>query len=382
MTTTLFPDHRPTWQTESHELLRDHARAFFAREVTPRQADWARQGHVDRELWNRAGAAGLLLTDIAEKDGGGGGDFGHEAVVAQELAYAHDSAFGFTVHSTIVSHYINAYGTEEQKRRWLPGLASGEKVVAVAMTEPGTGSDLQNVKTTAIRDGDHYVVNGAKTFISNGILSDLVIVAAKADQGVTLVVVERGMEGFKRGRNLKKMGMKSQDTAELFFENVIVPKNNVLGQPGQGFIYLMQKLAQERLVCAIGAIAGSVFAFDETLKYVKERTAFGKPIGKFQNTRFRMAEMKTEITIGQMFLDTLVTKHLEGKVTPDEAAMSKWWCTDLLNRVVDQGVQFHGGYGYMMEYPIARAYVDARITPIFAGTNEIMKEIIGRGLGL
>src|SRR5690606_15815744 len=236
----------------------------------------------------------------------------------------------------------NAYANDEQKRRWLPGVCSGDTILAIAMTEPDTGSDLQAIKTKLEDKGDHYILNGAKTFISNGILADLVIVAAKAEQGVTLVVVERGMEGFKRGRKLKKMGMSSQDTAELFFENVVVPKENVLGQPGMGFIYLMQKLAQERLVCAIGAVAGAWFAFDETLKYVKERTAFGKPIGKFQNTRFGMAEMKTEITIGQSFVDSLVMKLLNGKLTPEEAAMAKWWTTDMLGRVVDKCVQFHG----------------------------------------
>ena len=251
------------------------------------------------------------------------------------------------------------------------------------MTEPGTGSDLQAVKTSLEDKGDHYLLNGSKTFISNGILADLVIVVAKAPQGISLVLVERGMDGFSRGRNLEKMGMKSQDTAELFFENVKVPKENLLGQPGMGFIYLMQKLAQERLVCAIGAVSGAKFALDETLKYVKERKAFGKPIGTFQNSRFKMAEMKTEITIGETFVDQLVLKHATGgTVTPDEASMAKYWTTDLLNKVVYDCVQLHGGYGYMMEYPIARAYVDARITTIFAGTNEIMKEIIGRGMGL
>lgn len=368
---------------EEHLVFRDNFRRFCEEEVAPHGEKWIEQGIVDREIWKLAGDNGFLAPFVDEEFGGLGlKDFRFSQIMIEELSRIGESGFALSLHNDVIAPYLDSYGTDEQKRRWLPGVCSGDTILAIAMTEPGTGSDLQAIKTKLEDKGDHYILNGAKTFISNGILSDLVIVAAKADQGVTLVVVERGMEGFKRGRNLKKMGMKSQDTAELFFENVIVPKNNVLGQPGQGFIYLMQKLAQERLVCAIGAIAGSVFAFDETLKYVKERTAFGKPIGKFQNTRFRMAEMKTEITIGQMFLDTLVTKHLEGKVTPDEAAMSKWWCTDLLNRVVDQGVQFHGGYGYMMEYPIARAYVDARITPIFAGTNEIMKEIIGRGLGL
>jgi acyl-CoA dehydrogenase len=251
------------------------------------------------------------------------------------------------------------------------------------MTEPGTGSDLKGIKTRLEDKGDHLILNGAKTFISNGILSDIVIVAAQyEDKGITLVVVERGMEGFERGRRLEKMGMHSQDTAELFFNNVIVPKANILGMPGMGFMYLMQKLAQERIVCAIGAIAGAQYVLEHTLAYVKERKAFGKPVGSFQANRFTLAEMKTNITIGQTFVDSLVMKCVHGTITPEEAFMAKYWTTDLLNKAAYDGVQLHGGYGFMMEYPIARAYVDARITTIFAGTNEIMKEMIGRGMGL
>lgn len=375
-------DNRPIFE-EEHKVFRDNFRKFCAEEVAPNTEKWIEQGIVDRNIWTLAGENGFLAPQIDEEYGGLGlKDFRYAQIMIEELSRIGESGFALSLHNDVIAPYLDAYATDEQKRRWLPGVCSGEKILAIAMTEPDTGSDLQAIKSRLEDKGDHYILNGAKTYISNGILADLVIVAAKAEQGVTLVVVERGMEGFKRGRKLKKMGMPSQDTAELFFENVIVPKTNVLGQPGMGFIYLMQKLAQERLVCAIGAVAGAWFAFEETLKYVKERTAFGKPIGKFQNTRFGMAEMKTEITIGQTFVDSLVMKLLDGKLTPDEAAMSKWWTTDMLNRVVDQCVQFHGGAGYMMEYPIARAYTDARITRIFAGTNEIMKEIIGRGLGL
>ena len=375
-------DNRSIFE-EEHSVFRANFRRFCEEEVAPNTEKWIEQGIVDRAIWKLAGDNGFLAPQVDEEFGGLGlKDFRYSQIMIEELSRIGESGFALSLHNDVIAPYIDAYANDEQKRRWLPGICSGDKILAIAMTEPDTGSDLQAIKSRLEDKGDHYILNGAKTYISNGILSDLVIVAAKAEQGVTLVVVEREMEGFKRGRNLKKMGMKSQDTAELFFENVIIPKANVLGQPGMGFIYLMQKLAQERLVCAIGAVAGSWFAFEETLKYVKERTAFGKPIGKFQNTRFGMAEMKTEITIGQTFVDNLVMKLLEGKLSADEAAMSKWWTTDLLNRVVDQCVQFHGGAGYMMEYPIARAYVDARITQIFAGTNEIMKEIIGRGLGL
>ncbi len=375
-------DNRSIFE-EEHSVFRENFRKFCEEEVKPNQEKWIEQGIVDREIWEKAGENGFLAPAVDEEYGGLSlSDFRYSQIMIEELARIGENGFALALHNDVIAPYISAYGSEEQKQRWLPGVCSGEIILAIAMTEPDTGSDLQAIKSRLEDKGDHYILNGAKTYISNGIISDLVIVAAKAPEGVTLVCVPRGAEGFNRGRNLHKMGMKSQDTAELFFENVVVPKTDVLGQPGQGFIYLMQKLAQERLVTAIGGIGGATFAFDETLNFVKERTAFGKPIGKFQNTRFRMAEMKTEITIGQTFIDNLVMKLNDGTITPDEASMAKWWCTDLLNRVVDQGVQFHGGAGYMMEYPIARAYIDARITPIFAGTNEIMKEIIGRSLGL
>lgn len=375
-------DNRPLFD-EEHKVFRDNFRRFCAEEILPYQDKWLEQGIVDREIWEKAGENGFLAPQVDEEYGGLSlDDFRYRQIMIEELALVGESGFALSLHNDVIAPYLIAYGNDEQKQRWLPGICSSEIILAIAMTEPDTGSDLQNIKSRLEDKGDHYVLNGAKTYISNGIISDLVVVAAKAPEGVTLVCVPRGAEGFSRGRNLKKMGLKSQDTAELFFENVVVPKEDVLGQPGQGFIYLMQKLAEERLVCAIGAVGGAWFAFNHTLEYVKERQAFGKPIGKFQNTRFGMAEMKTEITIGQTFVDSLANKLIEGKLSPDEASMAKWWCTDMLNRVVDQGVQFHGGAGYMMEYPIARAYVDARISPIFAGTNEIMKEIIGRGLGL
>ena len=387
MTTTLFPDHRPTWQTESHELLRDHARAFFAQEVTPRQADWARQGHVDRELWNRAGAAGLLLTDIADEDGGGGGDFGHEAVVAQELAYAHDSAFGFTVHSTIVSHYINAYGTEEQKRRWLPGLASGEKVVAVAMTEPRTGSDLQNVKTTAIRDGDHYLVNGAKTFISNGTHCDLVVIVAKTDpaaggKGISLLVaeVDNNVAGFSRGAVLEKIGMHGWDTRELFFDDMRVPVENILGEEGSGFAELMTQLPRERLIIGVAGVAVAEAAVIETIRYVKERDAFGKKLLDFQNTQFVLAECNADVYAGKAMIDDGIRRQIDGTLDAAGASMIKMWATDMQCRVVDKCLQLFGGYGYMMEYPIAQMYTASRVQRIYGGTNEIMKLLVARSL--
>lgn len=375
-------DNRAIFE-QDHHIFRDNFRRFCEEEVAPYTEQWIENGIVDRAIWEKAGENGFLAPQIEEAYGGIElRDFRYSQIMIEELARVGESGFALGLHNDVITPYLDSYATEEQKQRWLPGVCSGESILAIAMTEPGTGSDLQAIKTRIEDQGDHYRLNGAKTFISNGILADLVIVAAKADEGVSLVVVERDMAGFTRGRNLKKMGMKSQDTAELFFDNVKIPKENLLGKPGQGFIYLMQKLAQERLVCGVGALAAARFAFDETLTYVKEREAFGQAIGKFQNTRFKMAEMHSEITIGQVFIDSLVMKLNEGTLSADEGAMVKWWTTELLNRVVDHCVQFHGGYGYMLEYPIARAYTDARIMPIYAGTNEIMKEIIGRGLGL
>lgn len=369
---------------QDHNIFRENFRKFCEAEVKPHQEQWLKDRIVSRDAWKKAGEQGYLCPFIDEKWGGSGlKDFRYSQIMIEEMARIGESGFAISLHNDVIAPYLDSFCNDEQKARFLPKICSGEAILAVAMTEPGTGSDLKSIKTKVEDKGDHLLLNGAKTFISNGILADIVIVAANWEgKGMTLVIVERGMEGFKRGRKLDKMGMHSQDTAELFFEDVRIPKENILGQPGMGFMYLMQKLAQERVVCAIGAIAGARFAFEETLKYVKERKAFGKPIGSFQANRFTMAEMKTEIVIGETFVDQLVMKCVNNTITAEDAFMAKYWTTDLVNKVVYNGVQLHGGYGYMMEYPIARAYIDARITTIFAGTNEIMKEMIGRGMGL
>lgn len=376
-----------TLMTEEHESFRDAVRAFMDTEVAPFHDEWEEDGLVPRELWTKAGKQGLLCTDVPVEYGGGGvADFRYNVVLGEETARIGASGVGFGLHNDVVVPYILKYTNDEQKRRWLPGMCTGELITAIAMTEPGTGSDLAGIATTAIRDGDHYVLNGSKTFITNGINSDLIIVVAKTDPserhaGMSLLMVERDMEGFRRGRNLKKMGMKAQDTAELFFDDVRVPVANLIGEEGQGFAYLVEALPQERLSVAVGAIAGAEAALRMTLDYAREREAFGRPIGKFQHNRFVMAEMHTKITIGRQFIDKCVALHNEGAFTVEEAAMAKYWTTDLLDEVVDACVQMHGGYGYMWEYPIARAYVDSRVMRIYAGTNEIMKEIIGRSMG-
>jgi acyl-CoA dehydrogenase len=373
--------------TEDLDLLRQLARTFLEKEATPNQERWAAQKHVDREFWNKAGEVGLLCLSIPEEYGGGGGTFAHEAVLLEEQARAGDSSWGNSVHSGIVAHYLLAYGSEEQKQRWLPQLASGRMVGAIAMSEPGAGSDLQGVKTKAIRDGDHYVVNGSKTFITNGSQTDLVIVVAKTNPaegaaGISLIVVETAdAPGFRRGRVLDKVGLKGQDTAELFFDDVRVPVANLLGPAeGQGFIQLMQQLPQERLIIAVASVAGIEAAVDLTLEYVKERTAFGRELIKFQNTKFTLAECATEAAVTRAFVDDCVEQHLAGELDVPTAAMAKWWSTERLCRVVDECVQLFGGYGYMTEYPIARAWADARVQKIYGGTNEIMKEIIARSL--
>jgi alkylation response protein AidB-like acyl-CoA dehydrogenase len=316
-------------------------------------------------------------------------DFRYNAILVEETINGGvlSSGAGFGLHNDVVMPYFLKYTTDEQKARWLPGIVSGELITAIAMTEPNTGSDVSAIRTTAIRQGDHYVVNGQKTFITNGLLSDLVVTAVKTDpkqkhSGVSLLVIERGMAGFSRGRKLEKMGLKAQDTAELIFEDVHVPVENRLGEEGKGFYFLMNMLAQERLSVAVSAMAACEKMFDVTLQYVKERTAFGQPIGSFQNSRFKMAEMKTEIEIGRVFIDRCIEELNEGRLTADNAAMAKWWASDLQKRVADQCVQLHGGYGYMLEYLVTRMYLDARVQSIYAGTNEIMKEIIGRSLGL
>jgi acyl-CoA dehydrogenase len=378
--------HKSSWSSTELEDLRDLARTFCQKELAPNQERWAREKKVDRELWTKAGEVGLLALSIPEEYGGGGGTFAHEAVLYEEQARSGDGAWGVTVHNGIVAHYLLEYATEEKKREWLPKFASGEMVGAVAMTEPGTGSDLQSIKTRAVRDGDHYVINGAKTFITNGFHCDLVVVAVKTDpdagaQGVSLIAVETGAPGFRRGRVLDKVGLKGQDTAELFFDDVRVPAANLLGEKeGLGFIQLMQQLPQERLIIAVTAVAGMEAAIDQTIAYTKERQAFGRPIFNFQNTKFKLAEAATEAAVSRAFLDQCIERHLRKELDVQGAAMAKLWTTERINRVVDDCLQLFGGYGYMTEYPIARAWADIRISRIFGGTSEIMKEIISRTL--
>ncbi|MCY7396060.1 MAG: acyl-CoA dehydrogenase family protein [Nocardioides sp.] len=378
----------PSIYEQEHEDFRATARAFLASEVVPFHDQWEKDGQVSREVWRRAGALGLLCFDVDEAYGGAGiKDFRYHAVLAEEISKVGASGLGFAVHTDIIVPYISQLGTEEQKQRWLPGLVSGQLISAIAMTEPGAGSDLQGIRTSAVDKGDHYVVNGSKTFISNGIMADLVVVVCRTDpeaghQGISLLVLETGMEGFERGRNLDKMGLKAQDTAELFFDHVVVPKENLLGEEGSGFVSLMVNLPQERVSIAVIAVAACEHVLAITLDYVKEREAFGRPIGTFQHTRFVMAEMATEVHIARVFVNDCVTRLNAGEVDTALASMAKWWTTELQKKIVDQGVQLHGGYGYMMEYPIAKAYVDSRIQTIYGGTTEIQKEIIGRTLGL
>ncbi len=383
----LFPKYRASWETDQHRELRQHAAAFLAKEATPNQERWAKNHQVDREFWNKLGDAGLLGLDLPEEYGGAGGDFGFSAVVAEEFALAHDSASGWSVHSPIVAHYIDTYGSAEQKARWMPKIISGETVLAIAMTEPGTGSDLQAVRTTAIRDGDDYVINGSKTFISNGSLCDMVVIVAKTDPtqgaaGVSLIVAEvNDLPGFERGRVLEKVGQHGQDTRELFFTDMRVPVANLLGeQEGLGFYQLMSQLARERLV--IGSICAGMAeaAVLEAIKYTKEREAFGKPLIKFQHNRFQLAELKAEVLSIKTTVDYCVQALIDGDNDPAIASMGKLIAADRAVAVVDRCVQFFGGYGYMMEYPIGRAYAAARVNKIYGGTSEIMKEIISRTL--
>lgn len=375
--------------SEEHELFRRSFRQFIEREVKPNQERWNQAGMVDREAWRKAGEQGFLCPWLEEEHGGPGGDFLHSNVVIEELANVYESGFAMSLHSDIVVPYIYSFGSPEQKQRWLPGCASGDLVTAIAMTEPGTGSDLANVQTTAVRDGDSYVLNGAKTFISNGILCDLCIVVAKTDsdpanahRGISLLVVEADTPGFIKGKKLSKMGMASQDTAELFFEDCRVPAANRLGPEGGGFMALMNKLQQERLCVAIAAQAGAERVLADTIAYVKERQAFGRPISKFQNTRFKLAECAAKVEVGRAFIDKVIAEHMAGKYLVRECSIAKLWQTEMLGEVVDTCLQFFGGYGYMLEYPIARAYMDARVQRIYAGTNEIMKIIIAKQMGL
>ncbi len=373
-----------------HEQFAKSIRQWIAKEVSPSYLEWEAAGIAPRELFTSAGALGFLGMAIPEEFGGGGvKDFRYNLVIAEELARAGigGAGLGLTLHNDITTPYFLEYCTPEQQARWLPGIASGEFITAIAMTEPGIGSDLASMTTTAVRDGDSYVVNGSKTFITNGVNADLVITAVKTDPtqrhaGMSLLVLERGMAGFERGRNLDKIGLHSQDTAELFFTDVRVPVENRLGDEGMGFRYLVFNLAQERLSIAATGVAAARQAVEETLAYVKERTAFGQKIGSFQNTKFVLAECRTEVEVAQAFVDTCVVALNAGTLAAEEAAMAKWWCTEVQKRVVDKCLQLFGGYGYMSEYPIARAYVDARVTTLYGGTTEIMKEIIGRSLGL
>ncbi len=378
-----------TLYKEEHQLFRKSFKQFLAREVLPNQERWAEAGMVDRAVWRKAGEAGFLCPWMGEEYGGAGGDFLYSMVILEELSCAYESGLALTLHSDVVVPYIHDFGNEAQKKRWLPKCVTGEIVTAVAMTEPGTGSDLAAMTTTAKRDGDFYVINGSKMFISNGIHCDLVVVAVKTDsdpanahQGISLVVVEAGTPGFKKGRKLKKIGMVSQDTAELFFEDCRIPVANRLGEEGAGFMMLMQKLQQERLVVAAVSQAASEKVLEDTIRYTQERKAFGKPISKFQNTQFKLVECATELEVGRAFMDKLIVEHMAGTYLVKECSMAKCWFTEMGSRVVDTCLQFFGGYGYMTEYPIARAYVDARVQRIYAGTNEVMKIIIAKQMGL
>jgi acyl-CoA dehydrogenase len=379
-----------SWIDDELRILHDSALRFTEAEFAPHREAWEKQGMCDRAAWRTAGEAGLLCASIPECYGGAGGDYRHEAVIYDAVmrgGAAVSIAGGNTVHSQIVAHYLLNYGSEEQKRNWLPKMASGELIGAIAMTEPGAGSDLQGVKTTALRDGDQYVINGSKTFITNGQHAELILVVCKTDptaggRGISLVMIEtKGLEGFSRGRNLDKIGLKEADTSELFFTDVRVPTANLIGEEeGQGFIQLMMQLPQERLSIACAGATIAEMAVEETVKYTKERGAFGKTVFDFQNTRFKLAECKTEATISRVFVDQCIEKLVRGELSAEEASMAKWWCSQKQCDIVDECLQLHGGYGYMWEYPIARMYADSRVQKIYGGTNEIMKELISRSL--
>ena len=374
---------------EEHDLFRQAFRQFVEREVVPHQEKWNQAGIVDRSAWRAAGRAGFLCPWMEERWGGPGADFLCSVVIMEEMARAYETGFALSLHSDIIVPYLHTFGTDEQKARWLPGCASGEIISAIAMTEPGTGSDLAAVATTAVKDGDAYVLNGSKTFISNGILCDLCIVVARTDpdpanahRGITLFVVEAGTPGFIKGKKLAKMGLPSQDTAELAFEDCRVPAANMLGEEGSGFIALMTKLQQERLCVAVMAQAGAEQVLKDTVIYCQERRAFGRAIARFQNTQFKLAECATKVEVGRAFLDKLVREHMAGKQLVKECSMAKLWQTEMAGEVVDECLQFFGGYGYMLEFPVTRAFMDARVQRIFAGTNEMMKVIIAKQMGL
>ncbi|MFI9719660.1 acyl-CoA dehydrogenase family protein [Streptomyces sp. NPDC052396] len=369
-----------------HHAFRETVRTFLAKEVTPHYEQWERDGIVSRDAWRAAGRQGLLGLAVPEEYGGGGtADFRYSAVLTEEFTRAGAPGFAIGLHNDIIGPYLTSLATEEQKQRWLPGFCSGELITAIAMSEPGAGSDIQGIRTTATEDGDHWVLNGAKTFISNGILADLVIVVARTTpeggaKGLSLLVVERGMPGFERGRNLDKIGQKSQDTAELFFTDVRVPKENLLGERNGAFVHLMHHLPQERLSIAVAAIAAAEHLLEITTGYVKQREAFGRPLAKLQHIRFEIAEMATECAVTRTFLDRCIADHSRGELDTVHASMAKWWATELQKRVADRCLQLHGGYGYMTEYRVARAFTDGRVQTIYGGTTEIMKEIIGRSL--
>ena len=375
--------------SEEHELFRAQFRRFVEKEVEPKVPEWNARGMSDRETWRRAGAEGFLGANQPVEYGGAGGDFLYDAIVMEELARVRAHALMVSLHSDICLPYVVSYGSEEQKRRYVPGAIAGEILLGIAMTEPGTGSDLANVQTRAIRDGDHYVLNGAKTFISNGQIGDLFIVVAKTDpeakpphKGTSLILVEASTPGFVRGRKLDKLGLRGQDTSELFFQDCRVPISNRLGGEGQGFRMLMEKLQQERLCIGVASIASCRRALEDTLQYVRERHAFGQPIARFQNTQFKLAELASEVEIGQAFVDKLLLAHVRGDDIVSEVSMAKWWTTELQKRLTSECLQLHGGYGFMREYPISEDYADAAVQSIYAGTNEVMKLIIARRLGL
>lgn len=379
---------RTVFETD-HDIFRQSVEHFVETEILPFHERWSEEGKIDKSMFRAAGARGLLGMAIPERYGGGGvDDFRYNAVIDEVVTASGAAASGvcITLHNDVCIPYFISYANEEQQERWFPGLVSGDLMTAIAMTEPDTGSDLAAIATTAVLDGGDYVVNGSKTFITSGINADVVIIVARTGPdphgGLTLLVIEEGMDGFEKGRNLDKIGMHAQDTAEMFFSDVRVPIANRLGSEGMGFMQLIGNLPQERLSIAIGAVAAAEEALSLTIEYARERTAFGRPIGRFQHNRFVLAELKTEIDIGRVFVDRLLAEHVAGMLTIEQAAEAKWWTTEMLRRVVDAGVQMHGGYGYMAEYPIAQAYLDARVQTIYGGTTEIMKEIIGRGLGL
>ncbi|HTJ33660.1 MAG TPA: acyl-CoA dehydrogenase family protein [Dactylosporangium sp.] len=371
-----------------HHAFRDLCREFLAREAVPHNDEWEKAGIVDREIWRKAGAAGLLGMDVDEEYGGGGQkDFRFNAVLVEEIIAAGASGLGFGLHNDVVAPYLTDLTNEEQRKRWLPGFCSGDIVTAIAMSEPGAGSDLAGIRTNAVRDGDGWVLNGQKTFITNGEMADLVVVVAKTDgskgaHGISLFAVETGTSGFTRGRRLEKVGLKANDTAELFFDDCRIPGDHLIGQENAGFYHLMANLPRERLGIAVAAVAAAEHILATTLEYARTREAFGRPIGKFQHNRFLLAELDTEVTIARTFLNHCILEQNEGRLSVADAAKAKWWTTELQNKVADRCVQLHGGYGFMMEYPVAKAWLNSRVQTIYGGTTEIMKEIIGRSLGL